>query len=161
MPSLEPWQWVIGLVAILGAFAAIWRILRYIFRVDKALPVLIKIAEDYELNKKKQKETDEKLDHIVSSVDEQSVRNNWAVKIAEDSRLIAQTNAKIVEALTETQSAEATEMRGYLHSKMHELANQVAVMNLQASVTEQRSARIEQRLDDLIPLVIRNRKDDE
>lgn len=153
MPHLEWWQWV---VAALAAVAGLWRITRYIFKIDRALPVLLRLADELENGSTIKEKIDKvietqntqvqaiqkQLEKVISLQEELAVRSNWTVKIAEDSRLIAQTNAKIVEELTDIQTSDIIKIAS------------------QSEATEKRSERIEKRLDDLMPFVIRHRESD-
>lgn len=137
--------------------------MRFIFRVDSALPTLLKIAQQFEGEDEKGKPLPtlkDQIDELVSKSEEQNIQNRWAVKIAEDSRLVAQTNAKIVEELTSTQTTDLLHIREYMHEKMHQLGNQIAVITLQVGITDKKASNIESRLDGLIPLVVRHRSTD-
>lgn len=146
---------VIGFAA---AVTALWKVARFIFRVDAALPALLKIAEEFSGNSGQESLRDV-LQHITDRADENEIANKWAVRVAEDSRLIANTNAKIVEELTNTQTTELLSFREYIHEKMHEIDNKLGVVNMQASVNEKRAASIEDRLDKLTPFIKRHRED--
>lgn len=154
MPHLEWWQWI---VAALAAVAGLWRITRYIFKIDRALPVLLRLAVELENGSTIKEKIDtvietqntqvtaikDQLDMLVSLQQELAVRSNWTVKIAEDSRLIAQTNAKIVEELTDIQTSDIFRIAA------------------QSEATEKRSERIEKRLDEFLPYIIRHRESDD
>lgn len=160
MPDIDLVAVLIATAAICSAVLIIWKALRYVFTIDRALPVLLKIASEFENNSgstmkdkvdKLLEQNVEQAEKFEQAQQELVIRNNWAVKLAEDSRLIAQTNAKIVEELTSTQTTDLLHLREYIHEKMGELNNQVGLINLQAAITEKRSERIEKRLDRILP----------
>lgn len=146
-----------GILTIFTFMAATWKLFRFIFKVDRALPTLLNIAHQFETNKGST--IKDKIERIAERAEEVAVGNKVAVKIAEDSRTIANTNAAIVNELSRVQGEELTHIREYLHEKMHEVMNAIQRTNLQASVTEKRSLRIEQRLDSMLPYVVRHRED--
>lgn len=154
---------LLALAGLLGATAIIWKAARQIFRIDKALPILLKVAEQYggegETIKDKLDANSKAIDHLFKQNEEQHLENQAIVKIAEDSSLVANTNAAIVNELTATQVLELAEIREYLHDKVHEIKSSLLTNSLQINVNDKRTARIEKRLDDIIPYVIRHRED--
>jgi hypothetical protein len=169
MLGMDWWQVILAATA---ALAVLWRITRYIFKIDRALPVLLRLAVELENGTTIKERIDavaesqknqlqavvDKLEAVVSLQQEQAIRSHWTVKIAEDSRLVAQTNAKIVEELTGAQTADIIELKNYLHDKIHDLNNAIGVAGLKSEITDKRSERIEKRLDDMLPYVIRRRE---
>lgn len=146
--------------AIVGVFTFIgvtWKLMRFVFKVDRALPTLLSIAGQFESNGGSTLK--DKIEKIHERSEELAVENRVAVKIAEDSRVIANTNASIVNELSRVQGEELTHIREYLHEKLHDVMGHITKTNLQASATEKRSARIEERLDKLLPYVVRHRED--
>lgn len=159
-----------GLVTLFTFVAATWKLFRFIFKVDRALPTLLNIAAQFENNggstlKDKIDSIAEKAEtlgtDLISKAEELSAENRIAVRIAEDGRTIANTNAAIVNELSRVQTEELTHVREYLHDKMHEVMNNITKTNLQAASTEKRSQRIEARLDALLPYVVRHRETDD
>ena len=148
-----------GILTIFTFLAATWKLFRFIFKVDRALPTLLNIAHQFENNSGSTLK--DKIDDIVAQTEYLSNENRVAVRIAEDSRLIAETNAVIVNELTTTQSSDIQEMKEYLYEKFQAISETLTVASLHAELAEKRSARIETRLDKLFPLVVRNRKSDE
>lgn len=159
---------ILAIAALLGAITVLWKFMRYIFRVDKAAPILLVIAEQFKPNGGST--MFDKINNIGESVvkltetlerrfQEQQIETRLAVKLAEDSRLIAQTNSKIVNELGLVQSDDIKHLRDYLHDKVHELNNTLTITNMQSNLADKRSARIEQRLDKMFPLIERHRED--
>ena len=146
-----------GILTLFTFIAATWKLFRFIFKVDRALPTLLNIAAQFENNGGSTLK--DKIDRIAERAEEVAVENRVAVKIAEDSRTIANTNASIVNELSRVQGEELTEIKEYLHAKLHDVMNAIQKTNLQSSVTEKRSLRIEQRLDSMLPYVVRHRED--
>lgn len=146
-----------GALTIFTFIAATWKLFRFIFKVDRALPTLLNIAQQFENNSGSTLK--DKIDQIADRTEEVAIENRIAVKIAEDSRTVANTNAAIVNELSRVQGDELREIKEYLHTKMHDVMNAIQRTNLQAGVTEKRSLRIEQRLDSMLPYVVRHRED--
>lgn len=146
-----------ALMATFAFIAATWKLFRFIFKIDRALPTLLNIATQFENNGGSTLK--DKIDQLIVQGDEQKVENRVVLKIAEDSRLIAQTNSKIVNELSLAQTEDIKHMREYLHEKMHALSNSIGAASLQANIIEKRNERIEKRLDDIVPYIIRNRED--
>lgn len=128
---------VVGVVSFLGALGFLWKLARFLFKVDRALPILISIANQFEANDGKSLK--ESLDELVRRLDEQDVQNRFAVKIAEDSRLIAETNAHIVNELSGTSADD-----------LHDLKNQIAVLTYKVEDGQITRARIEERPDKIL-----------
>lgn len=147
-----------GILTFFGFVAATWKLFRFIFKVDRALPTLLNIASQFENNGGSTLK--DKIDRIAERAEEVAKENRIAVKIAEDSRTVANTNAAIVNELSRVQNEELTHIREYMHTKMHDVMNALTKTNLQGSLAEKRTARIEQRLDALMPFVVRHREDD-
>lgn len=147
-----------GILVVFTFLGVTWKLLRFIFKVDRALPTLLNIAYQFENNGGSTLK--DKIDDIAERAEEIAIENRLAVKIAEDSRLVANTNAAIVNELTRVQNDEITEVKEYLHEKLSEVSDKMSVTAARAELTEQRSQRIEQRLDKLLPLVVRNRATD-
>lgn len=148
-----------GILTFFGFVAATWKLFRFIFKVDRALPTLLNIAAQFENNGGSTLK--DKIDTIAERAEEVAQENRIAVKIAEDSRTVANTNAAIVNELSRVQNEELTHIREYMHTKMHDVMNALTKTNLQGSLAEKRTARIEQRLDSLMPFVVRHREDDD
>jgi hypothetical protein len=147
-----------GALTTAGLAALLWRMLRFAFRLERALPTLLNIAGQFESNGGSTLR--DKIEQLHTQANEQGVEARLAVRIAEDGRLIAQTNAAIVNELTATQGEDVRHIKDYLHDKLHDLANAMTRADLQTRLTDRRTQRIEERLDNLLPYVVRHRDTD-
>lgn len=146
-----------GTLVLFTFIAATWKLFRFIFKVDRALPTLLNIAHQFENNNGSTLK--DKIDRIAERNEEVATENRITLRIAEDSRTVAKTNAAIVNELSRVQGEELTEIKEYLHTKLHSVMDAIHATNLQATLTEKRSLRIESRLDTMLPYIVRHRED--
>ena len=113
--------------------------------LEQAVPVLAGIAKEFKSNSGSS---------LRDQIDNLTTASNLAVVVADSSKLIAHTNAAIVEELTGTQT---TELLG-IQNDMHSLRQEMTKTFLIAKISDKRTLRIEQRLDEMIPLLHRRRE---
>ena len=159
---------VLGTAGFLIAFGVIWKMARYAFRLDRAMPVLLAIAEEFAHNGGNSLR--DQIDKVnttltaqnagtASIAQELGIQTRLAVEIAEDSRLIAQTNSTIVNELSMAQTDDIHHIKEYLHEQMHGMNNNFGKITLQYAIIEKRYERLESRLDGLVPFIQRHRED--
>jgi hypothetical protein len=175
---------IILAAAGLAAFGALWKMfrssLRLFAQVDRAVPVLFKLAKEFENNGgstiKDKIDTlflshNELLKNIENDRKELQIADRLAIKIAEDARIVADTNAAIVNELSATSTADILHIKEYMHENMHVIRNQMQEQNyyqqaMQSQMTQFRKdlmdkdARLEARLDSMFPLINRRRESD-
>lgn len=160
---------VVAAAGFIAAVGAIWKVARFIFRVDRALPTLLNIAAQFENNGGSTiKDKLDRMEHnqetlgalLASKSRELESADRITLKIAEDTRTLAETTGKIIDELIKTQVDDVTHIKQYMHESMHGIRNEMQ-KNLYAQMaSDQRAARIEHQLDMMLPLVARHRKDD-
>ena len=159
---------IVGVAGALLAFGVIWKVVRYIFKFDRAAPILLTIAEQFQTNGgstmlDKINTIGTKIDaqdmRAMKAIDELEIQSRLAIKIAEDSRTVAQTNAAIVNELGRDQSTDIQHIKDYMHDKMHQMNTNFATLNLQYKLIDKRNERLEARLDEIIPYIKRHRED--
>lgn len=148
-----------GSLTMFAFIAATWKLFRFIFKVDRALPILLSIAHEFQNNSGSTLK--DKIDKLDEKLEYQQTENRLAVRLAEDSRLVANTNAAIVNELSKAHSDDVRHIKDYLHEKMHEVKNELNAVTMQLGATELRSERIEERLERLVPFVVRHRETDD
>ena len=147
-----------GILTIFTFLIATWKLFRFIFKVDQALPILLSIAHEFQNNSGSTLK--DKIDKLDEKITYQQSENRLAVRLAEDSRLVANTNAAIVTELSKAQSEDLRHIKEYLHDQVHGIKNELNAVTMQLGVNELHTERIEERLDNMMPYVIRHRETD-
>ena len=172
---------IIATAAVVTAITVIWRpvakLFRYVFKIDQAMPVLLRIAYELENNgggslKDKIDELHTRQMEIIETLAEKrqelEVADRFCLSIAEDSRMIAQTNASIVNELSKSSTTDILHIKEYMHDNMHVIRNQLQEtiyykQQLDKDIKEVSNGldRLESRFDSLLPYIIRKRSGEE
>jgi hypothetical protein len=154
---------VLAISGFVVACGVIWRVLRFIFKVDNAIPTLLLVAEQFE--------SGHTLDEILQNQrafrqvfedrsKELDTADRLAVKLAEDARTIANTNAAIVNELSAQSTSEILHIKEYMHENMHLIRNQMQEdVYFKQMMTRQMEA-MTARLDGIMPYINRRRESD-
>jgi hypothetical protein len=160
---------IILVSAVIIALGVIWRLLRFVFKIDRAVPTLLLIAQQFENNggstiKDKIDSLYETQQDLITRLEARRMALEQAdrviLRIAEDSRLIADTNASIVREMSETSVKDILELEKYMHENMHVLRNQMQSDTYFKDTTNKSLARLEARLDGIMPFINRRRESD-
>lgn len=163
-------NYIILISTAILALGVVWKLLRFTFKVDRALPTLLNIAAQFEENhgssirdKINELHHNQKVikDDLLSDRQELKASDKIILKIAEDSRLIAETNANIVRELSATSVDDIASIKDYIHEQMHAMRNQMQQENLRGKIMNKQLDRLEKRIDMIFPLVSRHRKEDD
>jgi hypothetical protein len=163
---------IILLSSFIIALGIIWKLARFVFRVDNALPTLLLVADQFKKNggstiRDKIDDLHENDKEFTRHVEELKIADRYSLKVAEDSQIQAKTMSTVVEELIKTQIQDVQSIKDYVHISVDsirtELHNNLLVQaqNL-VTITEgdKRMARIEASIDAMLPLITRRRGND-
>jgi hypothetical protein len=150
-----------GLLTLATFFGISWKMLRFIFRVDNALPTLLNIAQQFETNHGST--IKDKIDKIQlqgeTAVAAAEIAKAVALEANQTAKLVATTNAKIVEELTSTQTTELLDFRKYLHDSIHDLKTEMSHFVLALIENGEKTNSVARKIEELEPYIVRSRED--